>query len=311
VRRLCSLTALVAVALAAAAGAAHAGGQARAVGGERALAVSVPAEPVATHPGRPVRTLIRVVNPGSAAVVVRIESRSLQLGDNGRAALGAGPDPRWRRVVRFPAGALRIPAQGYRDIPLVVRTPRQLQPDLYFIGFVVTPVAAGSGSIRVVNRIGSFLTIDVPGPRLRRLAGHLDLPGFVFGSHASGSLRLTNTGHASLGFWGEDDTTSTPGGRLRQARLEPSLLPVGRSRTVVVSGKPRWPAGIVTITARITYPGRTASETRQLVFTRRVVVVSPWLAGAAGGLVAAVAAALLVRRRRRRPSTALAPALHA
>src|SRR5205823_8834462 len=136
--------------------------------------------------------------------------------------------------------------------------------------------------IRVVNRIGSFLTIDVPGPRLRRLVGHFDLPHFVLGSHAAGTLRLTNSGRASLSFWGEDDTTSSPGGTFRQVRLDASLLPVGRSRTVIVTGKPRWPFGIVTVTARVTYPGRTASETHELVFTRRVVVVSPWVVAALG-----------------------------
>lgn len=308
-RRLGALTVLAAVALAAAAGA-HAGTHAKAVGGERALAVSVPAEPVATHAGRGVHALVRVVNPNPQAVTVTIQSRRLRLGDDGRVSLGASPDPRWLGVVRFPARELRIPGEGYRDVPLTVRAPKGLQPDLYFIGFVVTPVAGAGGSIRVINQIGSFLTIDVPGPRLRRLAGHLDLPSFVLGSRAEGTLRLSNTGRASLSFWGENDTTSSPGGTFHQARLDPSLLPVGRSRTVVVSGKPRWPVGIVKVTERITYPGRTASETRELVFSRRVVVVSPWVAGGFGGFAAAAALALALRRRRRRPAEVYAPALH-
>ena len=117
-----------------------------------------------------------------------------------------------------------------------------------------------------------------------------------------GSLRVTNTGRAAVRFWGENDVSSTAGGALRQARLEPVLLPVGRSRSVSVSGKPRWPVGIVTVTAHLTYPGRTESATKELTFTRRVVVVSAWAPAALAALLALVLAvvALAVRRRRRR-----------
>jgi hypothetical protein len=296
VRKLALLSVLAACCVPAAAGTAHAGG--------RSLAVSVPADPVPVVPGRASRTLIRIVNPDASAAVVTIQSRTLRLGDDGKVAVGARPDPRWVRAVGFPVGRLRIPARGYRDVPLVVHTPEHLSPDLYFVGFLVTPIAVAGGSIKVVNQIGSFLTLDVPGPRLRRLVGRLRLPGFVLGSHVEGALRLTNTGKASLSFWGEDDTTSSPGGRFRQVRLDPSLLPVGRSRTIVVAGKPHWPVGIVRVTARVMYPGRTAAETQELTYTRRVIVVSPWVLVALGGLVLASVVFWTMRRRRRYRSTA-------
>ena len=310
-RRLFLVTVLAACCLAAAAGTAHAGGTAKVVGAPRAIAVSVPADPVPARLGRAVRTLIRIVNPNASAVRVTIESRRLRLGDDGRVGITATADPRWAHAAAFPARALAVPAQGYRDVRLVVHMPKDLPPDLYFVGFVVTPVAVAGGSIKVVNQIGSFLTLDVPGPRLRRLVGHLHLPGFVLGSHVDGSLRLTNTGRASLSYWGENDTTSSPGGTYRQARFDRSLLPVGRSRTVTFGGKPRWPVGIVTLTTRIMYPGRTAAETRELSFTRRVVVVSPTVPGALAGLLLLFAAALVLRRRRRRaPAPVMTPVLH-
>ncbi len=288
-----------------------AGGPARAVGGQRALAVSVPADPVPATAGGQVHTLIRVVNPNDSAVSVLIRGRALALGDDGKVAIGAGQDPRWAGRVRFPRGPVWIPAQGWRDVRLTVGVPRRLSPDLYFVGFLVTPVATSGGSIRVVNQIGSFLTLDVPGPRLRRLAGRLHLPSLVLGSRADGSVRVTNTGKAAVTLWGENDTTSSPGGSLLQARLGPSLLPVGRSRSMAVSGKPRWPVGVVTVTTRVTYPGRTASETKQLVLTKRVVVVSPWALVALAGLIGGVAAAWWWRRRRPsliRPGSPLEPA---
>ena len=301
-RKLGALTVLAACCLAGAAGTAHAGG--------RALAVSVPAEPVPARPGQTAHTLIRVVNPNAASVLVTIRSRGLVLGDDGRVAIAARPDPRWARAVAFPTRTLRIPAQGYRDVPLTVRMPKRLPPDLYFVGFLVTPVAAAGGSIKVINQIGSFLTLDVPGPRLRRLAGRMHLPGLVLGSHVDGTLRLTNTGRASLTFWGEDDTTSSPGGGAQQVRFDPSLLPVGRSRTVAVTGRPRWPVGLVTVTTRVMYPGRTAAETQQLTYTRRVLVISPWVLVAVGVLLLALVAAWAVRHRRRRPASRLTPAFH-
>jgi hypothetical protein len=282
-----------------------AGGSVKAVGGTRALAVSVPADPVPAKPGGTAQTLIRVVNPNDFAVTVTIGSRTLALGDDGKVTIGAGPDPRWTGRVQFPRGALRIPAQSYRNVGLSIHVPK-LSPDLYFVGFLVTPVAAEGGSIRVINQIGSFLTLDVPGPRLRLLTGHLHLPSFVLGSQASGDVRVTNLGHASVTMWGENDTTSSPGGAYAQERLGPSLLPVGRSRSIAVTGKPRWPVGIVTVSTRLTYPGRTANETRQLVLTQRVIVVSPWVPAAAGGLLALIVVAWWLRRRKQ-PRFSAAP----
>jgi hypothetical protein len=305
--------AVVATALAAAlavASAATAGGTAKASRGPRALAVSVPADPVPAKAGGVSRTLIRVVNPNDFAATVVIRSRTLTLGDDGKVSVGAGPDPRWSDRVRFPAGALRIPAQGYRDVPLAIHVP-QVSPDLYFVGFLVTPVATEGGSVKVINQIGSFVTLDVPGPRLRLLTGHLHLPAFVLGSKANGDVRVTNVGHASVTMWGENDTTSSPGGVYEQERLGPSLLPVGRSRSIEVSGKPRWPVGIVTVTTRVTYPGRTAAQTKQIVLTSRVIVVSPWVPAVVGALVLLLGAAWWGRGRRpsrKRPASALDPA---
>jgi hypothetical protein len=200
--------------------------------------------------------------------------------------------------VGFPSRELRIPAQGYRNVPLTVHVPRHLQPDLYFIGFLVTPVANQAGSVKLINQIGSFLTIDVPGPRLRKLIGAFGLPGFVLGSHANGTLQITNVGHAALDFWGETDTNASPGGKLLQTRLQTSLLPEGRSRTLTVSGKPAWPIGFVTMTAHILYPGRTAATTKELTFSKRVLVINPWVLIVLAALL--VAAALEITRRRLR-----------
>ena len=271
------------------------------VGGPRALAVSVPPDPVPIQAGARGNALARVINPNHAPVRVTITSRALSLGNNGKVTVGRGPDRRWQRFVHFPARRLTIPAQGYLDIPLSIRVPRRIEPDLYFIGFLVTPIASSPGAVQVINQIGSFVTIDVPGPRLRKLSAAFDLPSFVLASDVHGTLRITNTGRAAVRFWGENDTTSSPGGELQQQRLDPSLLPRGTSRYISVSGKPAWPIGFVTMTVHVTYPGRSEATTKQLTFSKRVLVIHPLVPIALGS---AFLFAILLwwagRRRRRR-----------
>jgi hypothetical protein len=261
----------------------------------------VPADPVEIAAGTRAKALVRIINASATPVPVTVESRRLSLLDNGKVTIGARPDARWERRARFPSGRLTIPARGYRDIPLTMRVPRGLAPDLYFVGFLVTPVPTKSASIQVINQIGSFVTIDVPGPRQRELGGRFSMPSLVFGSRANGTLHISNTGHAAVRFWGENDTRSSPGGSARQLRLDPSLLPVGRSRATTVSGKPAWPVGIVTVTAHITYPGRTDAATKELVFSKRVLVISPWLPIGLVLLLAAAGVGVWTRRRRPPP----------
>jgi hypothetical protein len=251
--------------------------------------------------GSHAKTLVRVVNPNNRPVTVTVTDHALSLGNDGKVSIAPGHDPVWSKEVRFPKKRLTVPAQSYLDVPLTIHVPSRLQPDLYFVGFLVTPTPTGSGSLQVINQIGSFLTIDVPGPRLRKLAAQFQLPGFVLGSHADGKLRVSNVGAASLRFWGENDTKSWPGGGsvARQNRLNPALLPAGRYRTFTVSEKPAWPVGLVTMAVHLYYPGRTEASTLELTMTKQVVVVSPW-ALVAVALVFVVLIWLLAGRRRRR-----------
>jgi hypothetical protein len=279
------------------------------VGAPRALAVSVPPDPVRIAAGRSARTSIRVVNPSTAPVTVTISPRALAFGDDGRVRIAPRPDPRWRGLDPFPSRALRIPAEGYLDVPLRIRLPARIRPDLYFLGFLVTPAATSSGNLRVVNQIGSFVIVDVPGRRLRKLTASFDLPGFVLGSRVHGTVRIGNVGRAAVRFWGEGDTTSSPGGGTpTQSRFDASFLPIGKWRSLAVSGKPAWPIGMVTVRVHLVYPDRTETATKEIVFTKRVVVVSPLVPGAVILLLVA-GAVWLARRRHRKDRVAEAPAI--
>lgn len=263
----------------------------------RTLAVSTPPDATAIAPGRTGTIPVRIVNGSRAAIVVTMSPRGVVLADDGKVRLATGPDPLWSGRVDFPRGRLAIPARSYIAAPIRVRMPDRISADLYFVGFVVTPEARSTQGLAVVNQIGSFFTIDVPGPRLRNLAAELVAPNFVFGSVARGTVRVRNVGHASAQFWGENDTTSSPGSHVpTQERIEKALLPLHTARSYTVSARPAWPIGIVTMKIHLAYPYRDGSATRELLATKRVVVVNPI---ACGAIVVMLIAALLVWRRRR------------
>jgi hypothetical protein len=270
-------------------------------GTPRPLAVSVPTEPAPLVPGATGTVPIRVVNPGSAPVAVRVTGQGTRFGDEGRVTI-AGHDAIWDGRVDFPANPITIAAQSYRDVGLTVHMPARISPDLYFIGFLVTPVPNAAGNLTYINQIGSYITIDVPGPRTRIIAADLHLPSFALTSHVRAKLHVHNVGTAAAMYWGENDTTAKPGSSTpRQARLDRSLLPTGRSRTIAVDAKPSFLIAIVTMHVHIVYPGRTDATTTEIVLTKRVLVIQPAALVLLGGIL--IAACIWYARRRRKGRT--------
>ncbi len=279
--------------------------------GPRSIAVSVPPDPVSLNPGETGAVAIRVLNPSATPVTVTVKSEGITLGNNGTTAFTGEPDSLWSDRTRFPSGAITIPAQHFVDLSVVVHMPEQISPDLYYIGFLVTPVPTASGGVVVINQIGAFLTIDVPGPRVRSLSADLTTLGFswgpihinslVVGDHVDGKLTVDNTGTSSVLFFGENDVTSAPfSGPPAQQRISKSLLPIRRSRWFAVTGVPAFPIDVVTLTDVVSYPDRTGTGTLEIARTKSVLVVSPWVFVVLVVLLALVVAwRLRVQRRRR------------
>ena len=244
-------------------------------------------------------------------MTVTVKGEGVTLGNNGATAFTGEPDPLWADRTSYPRNAITIPAQHYEDTAIVVHMPAQISPDLYYIGFVVTPVPTASGQVVVINQIGAFLTIDVPGPRVRSLTADLTTRGFnwgpihinslVVGDHVDGKLTVDNTGASSVLFFGENDVTSKPfSGPPIQQRISRSLLPIRRARWFAVTGVPAFPIDVVTLTDVVSYPDRTGNGTLQIVRTKGVLVVSPWVFVVLIVLfVLAVGWRLRARRRRR------------
>jgi hypothetical protein len=279
--------------------------------GPRAIAVSVPPDAVPLSPGETSAIPIRVVNPGASSVTVTVKSEGITLGDNGTTAFSGGPDPLWAGRAVFPPGDIVIPADHFVDLSVVVHMPAHIDPDLYYIGFLVSPVPTVSGEVVVINQIGAFLTIDVPGPRVRALSADLTTTGFnwgpihistlVVGDHVDGRLTVHNTGSSSVLFFGENDVTSAPiTGSPAQQRIGRSLLPIGRSRWFAVAGQSAFPIDLVTLRDIVTFPDRTGTGTLEVVRTRTVLVISPWVFVVVAALLAAFGYWRLRARRRRR-----------
>lgn len=257
----------------------------------RSIAVSVPADPVSLNPGATSQIPIRVVNPGSKPVTVTVKGMGIHLGDNGSVRFTGAPDPQWSSRTGFPPGELTVPAQSYIDVAITVDMPTRITPDFYYIGFLVTPVATGTGVVQI-NQIGAFVTINVPGPRVRELSADLQAPvgkthffvggahfgDVVIGSSVAGTLIVHNIGKSSVQFWGESDANAWIGGATpTQQRIKISLLPIGRSRSFAVTSRPSFPIDVVTMTVTVTYPGTTEASTKQIVISRRFLVISPWV----------------------------------
>jgi hypothetical protein len=271
----------------------------------------VPPDPVSLSPGETAAIPIRVLNQGTAPVIVTVRGEGINLGDNGTTAFTGAPDPQWAGRTAFPRGDITIPAQHFVDLSITVHMPAQIGPDLYYIGFLVSPVPQVSGEVVVINQIGAFLTINVPGPRVRALAATLSTTGFnwgpihidslVIGDHVDGRLTVHNIGASSALFYGENDVTSAPiGGSPVQQRISRSLLPSGRSRWFPVTAQPAFPIDLVTMQDVVTYPDRSGTGTLQIVRSKTVLVISPWVLIVVGALLVALVVWRLRARHRRR-----------
>ena len=236
------------------------------------------------------------------AVRVTIASRALSLGNNGKVTIGLGADPRWK-LVHFPLANSTIPARSYRDIPLRIQVPRRIELPTCTSSASSSPrIATSSGSLQVINQIGSFITVDVPGPRLRKLSAAFDVPSVVLRlAKSTAALQIDEhrpSGSAVLGR--ERHRAPRPAGDPNSNASNRRCCPPGRRVYISVSGKPAWPVGFVTMKVHVIYPGRTEATTKELTYSKRVLVVNAIVPIVSILFLACASVLWWVRRRRRR-----------
>lgn len=265
-----------------------------------ALSVSTPADSLAGEPGETVTSWVRVGNNGATALPITISPATVELGDNGATTMSPGIDPRFLNSVTLETTAATVPANDYIEISVTISIPTSLIPDIYLLGFLVTP-APGTGSVQVINQIGAFISIELPGSRDRRIEAAFDnAPHFVLSDSPTLTVRVDNIGESALEFTSETTIdgfgTAAPG----NIRVGPKLLPSGTSRDVEITWAAELGIGIFDVHTRIVH-NVTQSETTGVELEHKIVVVSPIALTVMVTilLILATGVVLLVHHRRR------------
>ncbi len=247
--------------------------------------VSTPAEPVQGAPGHQVVLPLRITNPGTHAIAVEIRQRALDLGDNGQVSVLDHADSTWGSHVQVPADPVTIPAGGYRQLDLRLRVP-SVAPDTYLVGFLITPLGSGDG-VRVVTAIGTYVLVDVPGPRDRRLDLALHAPTLSWSNTAVGDAVASNVGRSSLWYWGQQG----------DQRLPRAFLPAHRFRTITVVADSAMGLGVARLHLQLFY-NCTDRQVCERDVARSVLLIHPAYPVATLALMF-VTAVYFVRRHQR------------
>jgi hypothetical protein len=250
-------------------------------------------------PGTTVDRDVRVTNLGDADLRVRVETRGMDLLDDGATRVRDDVDPRWAGQVSIAQPEVVVPANGTATIPITVSIPSDTPPDDYLLGVEVTPQVVGDG-IRIVNSIAALLPISVQGDRIRslELVDH-NLPSIVIGDEVTGTVRIRNTGTTFAAAWLDarvDNALTGANTATVQLRGRTRLAP-DTSRGLSYTWQSGLTAGRFRVPVHVFYNHSNAS-TAELLVEDDVWVIHPYLlaAGIAALLLGAFSA-LVVRRR--------------
>ena len=264
------------------------------------LSVSSPDGTLAAPAGTVVDTWLRIGNASSSPVAITIAPATVNLGNDGVTGFTPGIDPRFAGQITLSQTTALIPVGGYIQLAVKVAVPAAIIPDIYVLGFLVTPDATGT-SVRIINQIGSIIAFDVPGSRDRHLtASFTSAPWIMFTNHPTLTIRASSVGKSALEFTSQDTLTGIGVESPVTTRNDPRLLPAGTHRDMTVPWNIPWGFGVNTITSTLLYP-KTVSGNAQIVLTHQVIVIKPLLAIIVGAVLVLLAlVCVLVRRLSKR-----------
>jgi hypothetical protein len=244
-----------------------------------------------------------IANNTAEPLYFTIAQRAMQLGDEGAVRMLDTPDPVWTSL-RLPATEVLLAPGEYRQLRFSLRIP-QLRPDTYLVGIVVIPRPARriAGQVQFVGAVGGLFTIDIPGPRDRRLKAALELPGVVFGTSVEARVRVTNVGGSALYFWADHQVELSPGGSAgRPEWIKRTFLPSAHNRSFPVNVTAPLGIGRAQVLSNVYHNGAD-NEVLEDTVTTGVWLVHP--AYPTGVLIVVLALGMrrVVRRTRRRNAT--------
>ena len=269
------------------------------------FAVSTPADPAPAAPGGLAESWLRLSNSSEHPLTLEVRAATVVPRDDGRMEVVDRPDPFWSGALEHPT-RVDVPARGNLEVPVRVAVPADALPDVYLAGFVVEPPAATApGQVAVRSQIATYLAVEVPGLRERRLAiAWHDVPRVVVGRTLPGRFRVENRGEATATLRGQVRVDGALGEHRNltvvQATGErPQLLPRGVARTVSYTWRTGGLLAFVRPSVEVAYPrGAARMDTLTAPGPTVVVVPSETLAGA--GALSLGAGVLATRRLRRR-----------
>lgn len=202
--------------------------------GSADFAVSTPAEPLQPSTDGLVHTVLTVSNNGVHPLTVKLRSVGVVPLDDGRMQIGDRADPVWTKTITM-APKVRLDAGSYQRVPVTIKMPSGLLPDLYTLGFVAEAQPVNPQSpVLVYTQIAYLITIEVAGPRERKLALDLEpVSWFHIGSFMDGAYKVRNIGSAAALGRGQV-LVNSPFGRKNVAVVQNTdgmqLYPIGTSR---------------------------------------------------------------------------------
>jgi hypothetical protein len=282
--------------------------------GSADFSVSTAAQSLRPEPGGVVHTQLTVANNGVHELTVTLRSVGVRAQDNGRADFVEQGDPIWSKAVTM-VSSVRLAAHTFRSIPVAIRVPAGLLPDLYLLGFVAEaqPVDP-QAPVLLYHRIGALVTVELPGPRERKLAVHIAPTSFLhLGSSYDGAFVVRNVGTAAALARDQvligSQLTHHAVGMIRTSDAM-ELIPSGTARNVPFRYAVHGFFLYARPQAEVIY-GNGTSAMQTITVQGQSMLVVPWLTLILLGLVVAMVTAYLIWQRRRREARRRAAARRA
>ena len=271
--------------------------------GSADFAVSTPAEPLLPAKDGLVHTTITVSDNGAYPLTVKLRSVGVVPLDDGRMRVGDQPDPVWSKTITM-TPKVRLDGGSYQRVPVTIKMPGGLLPDLYTLGFVAEAQPVNPDApVLVYNQIAYLITVEVSGPRERKLALDLAPVGwFHIGSSLDGTYRVRNIGSAAAQGRGQV-LVNAPFGRRNVAVVQNTdgmqLYPTGTSRSLDYQYLVHGLLLLARPEAQVLY-GNGTNTLQSVAVTGHLVLVIPWITIILLGALVTVLSAYLYWRRRRR-----------
>jgi hypothetical protein len=274
-----------------------------ATSGSADFAVSTPAEPLKAGSDGLVHTTLTVSDNGVNPLTVKLRSVGVVPLDDGKMRIDDQADRVWSKTITM-APQVRLGAGSYQRVPVTIKMPTGLLPDLYTLGFVaeaqpINPAAP----VLVYNQIAYLITVEVAGARERRLA--LDLAPvnwFHIGSALDGTYKVRNVGSAAARGRGQV-VVDSPFGRKNVAVVQNTdgmqLYPTGTSRGLNYRYLVHGFFLLARPEAQVLY-GNGTSTLQSVTERGHLVLVIPWITIILLGALATGLTAYLYWKHRRR-----------